>query len=69
MIVLRKPARPATYESSCGGFFHIGDLMNNTSDKPFLTYEAQIQKLIDKGLTIHDYGAAVALLKNTVILR
>lgn len=43
--------------------------MNNTSDKPFLTYEAQIQKLIDKGLTIHDYGAAVALLKNTVILR
>lgn len=37
--------------------------MDNTNDKPFLTYEEQIQKLIDKGLTIHDYEAAIALLK------
>lgn len=56
-------------KAPAGAFLHIWDFMNNTSDKPFLTYEAQIQKLIDKGLTIHAYGAAVALLKNTVILR
>lgn len=37
--------------------------MDNTNDKPFLTYEQQIQKLIDKGLTIHDCKAATALLK------
>lgn len=42
--------------------------MDNTNDKPFLTYEQQIQKLIDKGLTIHDRKAATALLKSTVIL-
>lgn len=37
--------------------------MDNTNDKPFLTYEQQIQKLVDKGLSITDYEAATALLK------
>lgn len=37
--------------------------MDNTNDKPFLTYEQQIQKLIGKGLSINNYEAAIALLK------
>lgn len=37
--------------------------MNITNDKPFLTYEQQIEKLIAKGLSIHDHDSAVSLLK------
>ena len=37
--------------------------MDRTNDKPFLTYEEQIQKLLNKGLTIYDCEAATALLK------
>lgn len=37
--------------------------MCTTNDKPFLTYEQQIEKLIDKGLTINDHDAAINLLK------
>lgn len=37
--------------------------MCTTNDKPFLTYEQQIQKLIDKGLTINNHGDAIELLK------
>lgn len=42
---------------------HIGGFIQTTNDKPFLTYEQQIKKLIDKGLSINDYNAAVDLLK------
>lgn len=37
--------------------------MHTTNDKPFLTYEQQISKLIDKGLTIKDHDTALKLLK------
>lgn len=37
--------------------------MCTTNDKPFLTYEQQLQKLTTKGLTINDYGKAMDLLK------
>lgn len=37
--------------------------MHTTNDKPFLTYEQQIQKLTAKGLTISNHDAAVDLLK------
>ena len=38
--------------------------MCTTKDKPFLTYDQQIEKLTkDKGLTITDYDAAKQLLK------
>ena len=32
-------------------------------EKPFLTYDQQLQKLIDKGLSIHDYDSAKEALK------
>ena len=37
--------------------------MCTTNDKPFLTYEQQLQKLSAKGLTINDYNKAMNLLK------
>lgn len=37
--------------------------MDHTNDKPFLTYDEQIQKLIDKGLTIPNIESATTLLK------
>lgn len=37
--------------------------MCTTNDKPFLTYEQQLQKLTAKGLTIGDYDKAMDLLK------
>ena len=37
--------------------------MCTTNDKPFLTYEQQIQKLKDKGLTINNDDDAIELLK------
>ena len=37
--------------------------MCTTNDKPFLTYEQQIQKLKDKGLTIDNDNRAIELLK------
>ena len=37
--------------------------MCTTNDKPFLTYEQQLQKLAAKGLTINDYDKAMDLLK------
>lgn len=37
--------------------------MSDSNDKPFLTYEQQITKLIDKGLTIPDKNYALELLK------
>lgn len=37
--------------------------MCTTNDKPFLTYEQQIQKLKDKGLTIDNDDDAIELLK------
>jgi len=37
--------------------------MDTTNDKPFLTYNQQIQKLIDKGLSITNYDNAITLLK------
>ena len=37
--------------------------MCTTNDKPFLTYEQQLQKLTAKGLTINDYDKAMELLK------
>lgn len=37
--------------------------MCTTNDKPFLTYEQQIDKLTAKGLTINDYDKAMELLK------
>lgn len=37
--------------------------MCTTNDKPFLTYEQQLQKLTTKGLTINDYDKAMDLLK------
>ncbi|MCM1268705.1 MAG: Abi family protein [Bacteroidales bacterium] len=37
--------------------------MKSTNDKPFLTYEQQISKLTDKGLTISNPSKAISLLK------
>lgn len=37
--------------------------MSDSKDKPFLTYEQQITKLIDKGLVIPDKNYALELLK------
>lgn len=37
--------------------------MCTTNDKPFLTYEQQLQKLTSKGLTINNYDKAMDLLK------
>ncbi len=37
--------------------------MDTTNDKPFLTYEQQIQKLTDKGLEVKDHDTALKLLK------
>lgn len=37
--------------------------MDSTNDKPFLTYDQQLQKLTTKGLTINDQDKAMELLK------
>lgn len=41
----------------------MGDFMCTTNDKPFLTYEQQITKLTEKGLTISNPSEATLLLK------
>ena len=68
VIVLQIPARPATQKDSCGSpFVYNKRLMKEGAlvDKPFMTYEQQLDKLInEKGLEIKDRNYAVKLLKN-----
>lgn len=69
VIVSQKLAWPVTGRGSCGGlfFYYKGELdmsEREKRDKPFLTYQQQIQKLkVDKKLVIDDEDRAVALLK------
>lgn len=46
-----------------GLFSFYGGFMCTTNDKPFLTYEQQINILTDKGLAINDPSEAILLLK------
>lgn len=60
MIVLQKPVRPVTWRIPTGILLFFGVIM---VDKPYTTYDQQIDLLEKKGLTIPDRALATRLLK------